>query len=560
MELSVKSPFEQVSEDEMRWKPNRKQEKFIELPFDYAEAGYGGALGAGKSEVLLILPALYGFHENARFKGLFLRRTFPELEQEVILRSREYFPSLGATYNIAKHRWEWPNGAMYVFGHLQDEKSVKKYDTGQFPYIAWDEATSFTGTQYEYITLRRNRAPAGSGLPSITRWASNPGNVGHSYFRKRFIDPFPEGGRRIVDAKSGSNRIFIPARATDNPHLLKANPNYFNNLKGLSSVADYNAMVNGDWYTFDGQVFEEFRVRPLSDEPEIAQHVIEPFAIPSWWPKIIGIDWGFAAWCFIIWAAISPDGRVYIYRTYAVKKVKITQWTRDLALLSAGEIDNVRDIRICWSAIQDRGHDQTIFQQVAESLSEAGFKCNLTMGDKNRVAGKQLVHEYLRWKPLPDVRSIIGEYDRELAGRIERMHGREELTKYESYFNPTPQELNLPKLQIFTKSPEGNSTEFLTECLTNCVYDDVKVEDVKEFNGDDAYDCLRILLNAARDYFTDSKSEFDRQQSIGLAAKKLAETGDQTAYYRQCEIAEKRDEESISVRRMSRMSRSRYRH
>jgi len=559
MSITVTSPLEAVIEKQTKeWTPTQKQAEFLKVPFSIHEAGYGGALMAGKSDVLMLMPLLYGFHNNARFKGLFLRRTFPELEQEIIPRSMEFYPSSGAIYNYARHRWEWPNGAMDVFGHLKDEKDVKKYDTGQFPLIRWDESTSFTGYQYEYITLRRNRAPAGSDLPSITRWGSNPGNVGHAYFRKRFIDPCRTGGKIIRDAKTGAQRIFIPATAQDNPHGLEANPNYFKNLEQITSEAERRAMILGDWYTFEGQVFDEFRLSPMKDEPDNAQHVVAPFSIPSWWPKIIGIDWGYAAWCFVIWAAISPDGRVYIYRTYNVKQTKIRQWTRDIATLSAGEIDNVRDVRICWSAIQDQGHDQTIFEQVAEALGEAGFKCGLTMGDKNRVAGKNLVHEYLRWKPLPNIiREMIGSYDTEMASRIQRTQGDEDYKKYLAYFSEPEKELNLPKLQIFTHSPEGKETTELTEAVAQCVYDEKKIEDVREFTGDDSYDCLRILLNAARDYFNESKDEFTRQQRIGMATSKLAESGDQTSYYIQLAKLEENQDEAISVRRMSGMSRSR---
>src|SRR3990167_1940135 len=329
--ITVESPFQRVidKEEERSWKPTKKQERFIQVPFDIDEAGYGGALGAGKSDVLMLLPLIYQLHEQPKFKGLFLRRTFPELEQEIIPRSMEFFPSTGAVYNIAKHRWEFPNCAMDFFGHLKDEKDVKKYDTGQFPLIRWDEATSFTKFQYEYITLRRNRSPVGYPFPPFTRWGSNPGNVGHTYFRKRFIDWCRTGGKVLIDKRTGSKRIFIPATAQDNPHLLITNPKYYQRLQGITSEAERRAMILGDWYTFEGQVFEEFRLEPLPDEPLNARHVVEPFTIPTWWPKIIGIDWGFKASTFVIWAAISPDGRIYIYRTYDVKKVKISQWSRD---------------------------------------------------------------------------------------------------------------------------------------------------------------------------------------------------------------------------------------
>lgn len=561
--ITVSSPFEEVIEKhEKEWRPTPKQDKFIQVPFDVDEAGYGGALGSGKSDVLMLLPLLYGWHEYPKYKGLFLRRTFPELENEIIPRSKEYFPSTGAVYNESKHRWEFRKGGMDIFGHAKDEKDIKKYDGIQSNCTRLDEATSFTPFQIEYIFVRRGRAAVGSGLPAIKRWGSNPGGVGHVYLRKNFIDPWKKGNKIIRDAKSGTLRIFIPATADDNKHLLEANPKYYQILQSISSEAERRAMILGDWYVFEGQVFEEFRLEPLADEPDNARHVISPIYIPNWWPKFISIDWGYAAHTFVIWWAISPEGRVYIYRTYSVKKAKIRQWTRDVVLLSGNEKDQVRDIRICWSAVQDMGHDQTIFEQVADALSDAGFSCGLSKGEKNRIAGKQLMHEYLRWKPLPSVKEIIGEYDIELAQKIERMHGTEALKDYAAYFQPEEPEYNLPKLQIFSHSPEGRENSELIECIPSCVYDDTKKEDVKEFPGDDPYDCARIGLYMIRDYLDVAKDEYAKHQKLGLASKILAQTNDQTSFYRQCEHIEAADKQPISVRkqgssfyRMSRMSR-----
>lgn len=548
------SPFESLvqKEEEKHWRPTPKQERFLKVPFEVEEAGYGGALGAGKTDILLLMPLVYGLHEYKGYKGLFFRRTFPELESEVIPRAREYFPSTGAVYNEVKHRWQFPKGGMDIFGHIQHEKNVKNYDTVQATIIRWDEATSFTGFIYEYLVLRRGRVPPGYPFPFISRWGSNPGNVGHVYFRKRFIDPCKAGGKLIKDPKTGAYRIFIPATSQDNKHLLEANPNYFKKLEGLSSEAERRAMILGDWYCFEGQVFDEFRLEPMGDEPPYARHVIEPFKIPSWWPRVMSIDWGQAAWTFVIWAAISPEGRVFIYRTYAEKGKKIKQWTREICLLStADEKEAMRDIAICHSAVQDHGHEQTIFEQTAEALEEAGFTCTLTKGERARVAGKQLIHEYLRWKPLPSTKEIIGEYDQELAKRIERIHGPKRLDEYLSYFIPQEPEINLPKLQIFTHSPEGKEISELIDAIPSCVYDEVRKEDIKEFDGDDPIDCLRGLLFRVRDYLSDASDEATKHQKLGLAGKKLAETGDQTAFYRTCELAEAQSKKVISVRRQS---------
>lgn len=564
MYVSVTSPFEEVVQRK-DWQPTQKQQKFIELPFEVFEAGYGGALGSGKTELLLLLPLIYRFYEHAKFRGLMVRRTFPELEQEVIQRSKEFYPSTGAVYNEAKRWWKFPRGGYDRFGHIEHDKDVKKYDGAQYNIERWDEATSHTQFQYEYLVLRRCRSGT-SDLPAISRWGSNPGGIGHTYFRKRFIDPYKAGGKILREKNTGTLKFFLPATGADNKHLLENNPNYYQRLQGISSEAERRAMILGDWYTFEGQVFEEFRLEPLPGEPDNARHVIEPFNIPSFWPKIIAIDWGYAAWNYAIWFAISPHGRVYIYRTYAVKKTKIKDWTRQISLLSGDEIPNIRDVRLCHSANQDRGQDQTIEQQVAEAFEDAGFSCGVTLGERNRIAGKQLVHEYLRWQQLPPIKAVIGEYSVELANKIYRQHGEEGLKEYNKLFEEPEDEI-LPKLQIFSTSPEGRSSDDLQEAISTCIYDETRKEDVKEFDGDDPYDCLRIGLFAIRDYFDEAKDEFKRQKKYAsaqkvitateeevalindprLREKKLAEA--QTAYYRSCEVIEAASKEVYAVRK-----------
>ena len=196
-----------IKSTENSWVPTPKQTRFLSIPFSVKEAFYAGAVGAGKSDILLLYPIIHRLHENPKFKGLFLRRTFPELKEEIIPRSQDYFRKLGASYNKNDKLWEFPSGALFFFGHCENEDDVHKYDSMQPNYVAFDELTSFTEWQYLYITLQRVRTNIGSNLPAIVRSASNPGNIGHAWVRKRFIDPCPEGGS-IIQSKTGLKRIF----------------------------------------------------------------------------------------------------------------------------------------------------------------------------------------------------------------------------------------------------------------------------------------------------------------------------------------------------------------
>ena len=151
-----------------------------------------------------------------------------------------------------------------------------------------------------------------------------PGDVGHSWVKKRFIDPCPEGGKAII-GKSGNKRIYIHATLKDNPHI---DPNYIKMLEELPA-AEYQAKM-GNWDAYLGQVFEEFRDVHYEDEPENAMHMIAPFDIPTWWPKIVSIDWGHKAMCSVGWGAISPNHKLYVYRHQYWYGKLIAEWAPEV--------------------------------------------------------------------------------------------------------------------------------------------------------------------------------------------------------------------------------------
>jgi hypothetical protein len=502
------------------WKPSKKQAEFLSLPYTIPEAAYAGGAGSGKTDLLLLYPLVHKFHENPKFKQLFLRRTYPEIRDEIIPRSEGLYRPFGATLNQSTMTWKFPSGARVILGHCQEEKDVHRYDSTQINLFTPDEITSFTEWQYLYISLERVRSPAGSGLPAITRCCGMPGNIGHTWFKKRFVDPCPSGGKIIV-GKGGRKRFYIHSTLLDNPGI---DPNYKQNLLALPE-AERKAKLSGDWDAFLGSVFDEFRTNRYPDEPENALHVIEPFEIPGWWPRIVAGDWGFAAMTWVGFGAISPKGRLYIYRELAWKKTKIAEWAPIVKRFI--DIENVKLVRFCKSAGQDRGQEHTIQQQIQDELDQPVELSQNTPG--SRIAGKLLIHEYLRWQSKPVPKSERLEFDEDRAAWLLRNKGLREYKAYlESFRDPTPEQ-NLPKLQIF------NTCSILINAIRACVYDTKNVEDIAEFDGDDPVDGLRYLVDAAEGYVNDSANEFDRIQKQEKLVQQLEQNKDWTAFYRRME-------------------------
>lgn len=545
---------------EKSWRPLPKQSAFISIPDTVFEGFFAGSKGPGKTDTLVMLDPIRGFTDHSKFKSIMLRRNFPDLDAEIVIRQREWYAPAGATYNESKRRWTWPSGAISQNGHADKEQDIRKYDTAEYNLIKWDEATHFLPFQYQYMSFTRCRSSS-PDLPAIIRLGSNPGNVGHTYFRKRFVDPCRTGNKILKDPKTGLKRIYIPAGPYDNPILLKNDPTYLLKLESLPEAERRAAF--GDWYTFSGQVFEEWRVEPLGEEPSYAKHIISPFVIPFWWPRILCIDWGFAALTVAGWGAISPDGRIYIYRIYAVKGKQIKDWTTEVVNLSRGE--NLVLTRICHSANQNRGEPLTIQQQVQNALNDAGLDIPLELAERDRLGGKMLVHEFLRWKQKPKLKPNES-YDPKLADKILRQYGDKKLLEYLSFFAEQVEEKNLPKLQIFNESPEGakQGLEALCECIAGCVYDDKSAdgkpaEDVKEFDGDDYYDMLRMMLRAVDDYVSGAADEFAARQKIESIYAELQRTGNQSGFYRRMEALDATDEEITAIRSHSRLQRPRRR-
>lgn len=251
-----------MSRPALTWRPNPGPQTAF-LATAAVEALYGGAAGGGKSDALL-MGALRDVAHPA-FRGLILRRTFPELQRSLVEKARIWYPLAGGEYAEARKQWRFPSGAVIEFGHVEHESDVYAFASSEYQYLAFDELTTFTEKQYLFLTSRVRSA---AGLQVCIRSATNPGGEGHDWVFRRWapwLDRSPtytglrassgqvlhyrnsEDGERWCEAGAGAlSRVFIPAKVQDNPHLMAGDPGYVERLSGLDAVTRAR-LRDGDW-------------------------------------------------------------------------------------------------------------------------------------------------------------------------------------------------------------------------------------------------------------------------------------------------------------------------
>ena len=265
------------------------------------ETLFGGAAGGGKSFGQLIDALLYAL-KYEKSKQIIFRRTFPDLERSIIRTSLELYPREVASYNNSKHVWTFANGSIIDFGYIDNEKDVYQYQSAEYDMIRFDELTHFTEFMYTYMISRCRGA---NNYPKGMKSSTNPGGIGHTWVKERFIDIGVPNKIHECKLETGEveTRLFIPSFVTDNKYLMERDPGYVKRLDALPEK-ERKALKEGNWDIFDGQYFGEF---------DRKIHVIEPFEIPKEWDRYRTIDYGLDMLaCY--WIAIDPKGNEYVYK------------------------------------------------------------------------------------------------------------------------------------------------------------------------------------------------------------------------------------------------------
>ena len=366
----------------------KKQQAFMEARED--EVLYGGAAGGGKSYVQLIDALVYGITYPG-MKQLVLRRSFPELERSLIRVMLEIYPQQIYSYNSSKHTLRFNNGSIIDFGFCDNESDVYKYQSAEYDVIRIDEATHFTQMMYEYL---RTRIRGANTFPTQMKCSTNPGNVGHQYFKSRFIDCMPPMTTyEVKNPRTGKvqTRLFIPSRVTDNKFLMEADPDYVARLEDLPTD-QRKALLEGSWDLYEGQFFPEFDrdIHVIKTLPERTRD----------WRIYFTCDYGLDMFAGLFIACDEKDnayvmGEIYQPNVIISEAAKlIGQKRRQLGIVKCDEYLGPSDM---WIRRQETG------KSVADIFRTSGILLHKT--SRNRIAGWAATKEWLH--PYRDEQGIL---------------------------------------------------------------------------------------------------------------------------------------------------------
>ena len=256
--------------------------------------GYGGARGGGKSHWLLGQMGVDDCQRVPGLKCLLLRKVGKaNLEHFEDLR-RKLFTRLPHEFSAFRGILTFDNGSLIIAGHFQNEKDIDAYLGLEYDVIGIEEATTLTARKYQDITTccRTSKTNWRPRIYSTT----NPGGVGHGWYRTRFVVPLLE--------KRETETRFITARVTDNRWN---NPEYIRVLQNLTGWQK-RAWLDGDWDIAAGQYFTTLR-------REV--HVVADFDETRAREFFIALDYGFAHYTVALLCCTDGDGNIFVVDEHA---------------------------------------------------------------------------------------------------------------------------------------------------------------------------------------------------------------------------------------------------
>jgi len=293
----------------MGYRPMPKQGEAHGLTAKYR--GFCGGWGNGKTS-WGCAETFFRLNEFPGTRAIVARKTRPELKSttwDMLLNGDKGHASswhgipkeLIATYNKSDLVLELQNGSTIYGLPLDDPAKLENYNLGFFWIDQAEEVEEDIFLKF-HGRLRQLVGPR-EGILTF-----NPN--GHNWLWKRFFDP-----QRPI--KWAVNYKSVEATTYDNFNLPT---DYLDQFEGLPD-SWIQRFVMGSHDVFVGQIFTDW-------DPDV--HIIQPFRIPSDWPRFHCIDPGMRHEGAHVWVALDYRGNRYYYRERLESGQPVSWWVDEM--------------------------------------------------------------------------------------------------------------------------------------------------------------------------------------------------------------------------------------
>lgn len=426
---------------------------------------YHGTRGPGKTDTQLMrFRSRCNLGYGPFWRGIIFDVEYKNLDDLVTKSKRWFYDFNDGAYFLESnkdYKWVWPDGEELLFRSVRRPDDYWAYHGHEYPFIGWNELTKYPdGRLYEKMsslnrssfqpenTLKvteKNYAQISSSLSSIRKVklgdyvtpdnkplphiplevfsTCNPYGAGHSWVKRKFIEPAPDckiirttslvfNPRTKKEEQITKTQVAIHGSYKENPYLA---PEYIAELHALTDENEREAWLNGNWDINAGGA--------LADLWRKAVHVVPRFSIPAGWHVDRAFDWGSSHPFSVGWFAEAngeevtlPDGKticpprgtlIQIAEWYGTKEIgtnvglklsakAIAEGIRDreIAMLEAGWIASQPEPGPADNQISNVTEAET--ETIEKKMADVGIRW--TKSDKakgSRKNGLQLIRDRL---------------------------------------------------------------------------------------------------------------------------------------------------------------------
>jgi phage terminase large subunit len=350
--------------------------------------GYGGAGGGGKSYIARAIATAVA-HIWPGSTSIIFRQTEGEVLENHYQKFRQELPpkvrdASGQwvpfyTWNGRDMAFSFPNSrnSRILLGHLGSMDDVFKYQGNEYDVMIFEEATHYLWAWISWLINFRQRATVPGSIPFCV-YPSNPGNIGHAWFKRLFIT------RDYREEEDPAEFAFVQAYLRDNDELRRRDPLYERKLNRLEEP--YRSWYkDGDWEAGAGSALPMLRRM---------RHLIPPFEVPDHWVRFGAFDWGYAhPWTFGEYA-VNEDGRLF--------KLQSLTGHRHMPGVIAERIHGKVDVKRlryidaghdCWNERKAEGANAPAIEEQFREMGIVLRKANIS-----RIQGLNNLRDYLAWE------------------------------------------------------------------------------------------------------------------------------------------------------------------